>query len=112
MKHPTIFLPCAALVAALILGGCSAASRDPSSGYREALAARPGVVFANAADGRRAVERFDALYADLGEKNVAARVRQTYAPEAWFNDTIATEVGIDAIESYLLKTARGAEFVK
>ena len=112
MKRRTIVRRSATLVVVLALGGCSVASRDPSAGYRAALAAQPGVVFADAADGRRAVERFDALYADLGEKNVAARVRQTYAPEAWFNDTIATEVGIDAIESYLLKTARGAEFVK
>jgi hypothetical protein len=43
---------------------------------------------------------------------VAANVRNAYAPEAWFNDTIATEVGIDAIEKYLLKTARGAEKVE
>jgi hypothetical protein len=39
-------------------------------------------------------------------------VREVYAEDAWFNDTIATEVGIDAIEHYLLKTACGAELVQ
>ena len=96
----------------LALTGCSGGPLDATGEYRAALEQRLGIVFANAEQGRRATERFTALYADLGEKNVQARVRETYAPDAWFNDTIATEVGIDAIEKYLLKTARGAEMIK
>jgi len=54
---------------------------------------------------------FAGLYGDLSPSNVTANARKVYAPEAWFNDTIATEAGIDAIEQYLLKTAEGAEAV-
>ena len=96
----------------LVFAGCSGGNLDATSGYRAALAARPGVVFSSPEQGRRAAEVFSALYADLSEDNVRKRVRITYAPDAWFNDTLSTEEGIDAIEKYLLKTARGSEMVK
>jgi hypothetical protein len=105
MKKCCLFL----LVA---LAGCSGGPLDATREYRAALDQRPGIVFANAEQGRRAAEVFTALYSDLSEKNVAASVRGTYAPDAWFNDTVATEIGIEAIERYLLKTARGAEMIK
>lgn len=63
-------------------------------------------------EGRRAVSGFEALYGDLTPENVSANVRKTYAEDAWFNDTIATEEGIEAIEKYLLKTAEGTESVQ
>jgi hypothetical protein len=100
------------LVPLVALAGCSGSPLDATREYRAALEQRPGLTFANVEQGRRATERFAALYGDLSEDNVRARVRDTYAPDAWFNDTIATEVGIDAIEKYLLKTARGAEMIK
>lgn len=102
----------ACLILSLALAGCSGGSLDTAREYRAALEQRPGISFGNPEQGRRATEVFTALYADLSENNVRARVRETYAPQAWFNDTIATEVGIDAIEKYLLKTARGAEMIK
>lgn len=96
------------VIATLCLAGCSGGTLDSSREYRAALTRRPGVVLGDPAEGRRLAGRFSALYADLDEKNVRKRVRETYAPDAWFNDTVSTEVGIDAIERYLLKTARGA----
>lgn len=99
-------------VALALLAGCSAAPLDATREYRAALAARPGIVFTSSEEGKRAAERFSVLYADLSEENVSRRVRDTYAPDAWFNDTLSTEEGIGAIEKYLLKTARGAEMVK
>lgn len=100
------------VMATLALAGCSVGPQDFTKDYTAALSARPGVVMGGAQDGRRAVARFASLYGDLSEANVKATVRDVYAPEAWFNDTIATEVGIEAIEKYLLKTARGAELVQ
>jgi hypothetical protein len=97
---------------ALLLGGCTSGPTDFTGEYRQALAERPGVTISDRTAAERAVSRFASLYGDLSEKNVAANVRDVYAPGAWFNDTIATEVGIDAIEKYLLKTARGAEKVE
>ena len=96
--------------AALFLAGCSGGPTDFTQEYREALAARPGISL-TPQSARAAVGGFAGLYGDLSVSNVTANVRKVYAPEAWFNDTIATEVGIDAIEKYLLKTAEGAEKV-
>jgi len=98
------------LAAALGLAGCSAGPTDFTKEYQAALSARPGVVMAGPA-ARSAVDGFAKLYGDLSVSNVNANVRKVYAPDAWFNDTIATEVGIEAIEKYLLKTAEGAEAV-
>jgi len=100
------------LASMLLFSGCSSGPTDFTAEYREALAARPGVVIGSNAAGQHAVIRFGELYGNLSEENVRALVRQTYADDAWFNDTIATEVGIGAIERYLLKTAGGAEKVE
>ena len=100
------------ILSGCLLGGCSTAPEDFSKDYAAALSARPGVGMDSVQDGRRAAARFAALYGDLSEANVIAEVREVYAADAWFNDTIATEIGIDAIEKYLLKTARSAEFVE
>jgi hypothetical protein len=99
-----------AAASSLMLAGCSSGPTDFTKEYQEALAARPGVSM-SPQSARAAVGGFAGLYGDLSVPNVTANVRQVYAPEAWFNDTIATEVGIDAIEKYLLKTAEGAEKV-
>jgi hypothetical protein len=99
-----------ALTAALFVAGCSGGPTDFTKDYREALAARPGASL-TPQSARTAVTGFAGLYGDLSVPNVTANARKVYAPGAWFNDTIATEVGIDAIEKYLLKTAEGAEKV-
>ena len=93
------------------LPGCSSGPTDFRADYAKALAERPGVSLGSNESAQRAVQRFAALYGDLSEENVKALVRETYAADAWFNDTVATEVGIEAVEKYLLKTARGAEKV-
>ncbi len=103
-------IPVLTLTASLILAGCSGGPTDFTKDYREALAARPGIVL-TPQSARTAVGGFAGLYGDLSPSNVSANARKVYAPGAWFNDTIATEAGIDAIEKYLLKTAEGAEAV-
>ncbi len=101
------FLP----LLALLLVGCAGGPRDFVAEYQKALVERPGSKL-SPDDGRRAVARFADLYGDLSVDNVTSRVREVYASDAWFNDTIATETGIAAIEKYLLKTAKGAEKVQ
>lgn len=100
------------LLGALLLTGCASGPTDFAKDYHAALAARPGAKIADRAHGERLAARFASLYGDLSPSNVQSKVREVYAPDAWFNDTIATESGIAAIEKYLLKTAQGAESVK
>ena len=102
-------LLCSAM-ASLLLAGCSAGPTNFAAQYHEALTARPGVAL-TPQSAQSAVGGFAGLYGDLSVSNVTANVRDVYAPGAWFNDTIATEVGIEAIEKYLLKTAEGADKV-
>ena len=109
MKSPFLL---SSMCLALILSGCSTGPTDFSSDYQAALAARPGVVLRDADAGRQSAARFMELYSDLAPDRTKSLVRDVYAKDAWFNDTIATEVGIDAIERYLLKTARGAQSVR
>ena len=98
------------VMASLLLAGCSGGPTDFTAEYREALAARPGLPL-SPQSARAAVGGFSRLYGDLSVSNVAANARKVYAPDAWFNDTIATEAGIEAIEKYLHRTAEGAEKV-
>ncbi len=98
------------LFSSLCLAGCSGGPTDFTKEYHEALSSRSGLSM-TPQSARTAVGGFAKLYGDLSVSNVTANVRNVYAPGAWFNDTIATEVGIDAIEKYLLKTAEGAETV-
>lgn len=99
-----------AAIAAASLAGCSNGPADFTGEYRAALGARPGVPL-TPQSARVAVEGFAGLYGDLTISNVTANTRKVYASDAWFNDTIATEVGIAAIEKYLLRTAEGADVV-
>jgi hypothetical protein len=92
------------------LAGCSGGPTDFTKEYHQALTARPGIAM-SPQSARAAVGGFAGLYGDLSVSNVTANTRKVYASDAWFNDTIATEVGIDAVEKYLLKTAEGAEVV-
>lgn len=94
------------------LSGCAAGPTDFVSDYQAAMKSRPGVVWENSASGKQAAQKFAALYADLSPANVQGRVRGTYAPDAWFNDTIATKVGVEAIEAYLLRTAQDTSEVQ
>jgi len=99
------------LLLALFAAGCASGPLDFTKDYHTALKERPGVPLTDEA-ARRAVVRFAGLYGDLSVAKVTANVREVYASDAWFNDTIATEAGIGAIEKYLLKTAEGAEKVQ
>ncbi len=97
---------------ALLLAGCASGPTDFVRDYHRALDERPGTQLSNQAAGERAAEGFASLYGNLSVDNVKANVRRVYAPDAWFNDTVATEVGVDAIEGYLLRTAENAELVQ
>jgi len=58
------------------------------------------------------VERFKKFFADMTEKSVRELTRVTYAPDAFFNDTLKTVRGAEAIEHYFLETVKNAESVR
>lgn len=59
-----------------------------------------------------AIERLRGFFRDLTPETVRAMSGQVYAADAWFNDTLKTIRGGEAIEAYFLKTAESAEAVE
>lgn len=103
----------APLCAALALAACGgrAAVPDPMKFHADALAATDPAALP-AAGRPAAVERFRAFFGDLKEESVKANIRSVYAPEVWFNDTLRSIRGVDALEHYLVETARSVESCK
>lgn len=60
----------------------------------------------------RGVERFKAFFSDITEDRVRELARETYAPDAFFNDTLKTVRGTAAIEEYFLETAKNTKSVR
>jgi hypothetical protein len=58
---------------------------------------------------KAAVARFTSFFGSLTEETVRARVREVYAAGVRFNDTLKPVRGVDALERYLLETARNIE---
>lgn len=54
---------------------------------------------------RRAVDRFRSLLADFKAADFRERVAEVYADDVFFNDTLKTVRGVDALEDYLANSA-------
>lgn len=56
-------------------------------------------------DHAAAMERFGRLWSDLSGEQVRAHARSIYAEDVWFNDTVKTLRGGEAVADYLQHTA-------
>ena len=108
-------LPLLALVLASACGG-KTAGIDPMKFHTDALAATDPAALAAPASAtaaqNAAIERFKAFFGDLNEDRVKNNIRSVYAPEVWFNDTLKSIRGVDALEHYLVETARSVDSCK
>jgi len=92
--------------------GCAGAPRppleEPPRTYREALrrseAAGAALAPGSAAE-RRALERLQHALSDFKAPDLRERLRDAYAEEVWFDDTLKTIEGRDALELYLAASA-------
>lgn len=98
----------AGAVAALVV----AVDRQPvvsGPAYAEALQLTDAVAAPLAADGvngeAEVIARFRALWGDLTVEGVDRLIDQVYAADVWFNDTVKTITGRDALHHYLQETA-------
>lgn len=62
----------------------------------------------SAAEGE-ALARFGRFFSDFSPDKVDRLVDLTYAPDAWFNDTLKTIRGRDALRTYLRHSAEAVE---
>ncbi len=109
----------AGLALVALLQGCAGAgvtAADLDRSYEAALAASaPHAVTGLDQDPERlaaALARAEAFFRDITPDSVRALTRETYAPEAYLNDTLAAIHTAEAIEEYFHETAQRAEAVR
>ncbi|MCC5868477.1 MAG: nuclear transport factor 2 family protein [Gammaproteobacteria bacterium] len=109
----------AALALAVLLQGCMSAgvtAADLDRSYEAALAAsEPHAVTGLDQDPERlaaALARAESYFRDITPESVRALTRETYAPEAYLNDTLAAISTAEAIEEYFYETAQRADAVR
>ena len=106
-------LACVISVAMLLIGAFALVScRSPNASVARVATFQAAISSANATELRPdspeekdAINRVKALLSDLSAENVAATTKNVYAQDAYFNDTLKTLHGADAIEEYFLHTA-------
>ncbi len=101
------------LFAALLLTFAGCASRpaaNPVEDYLAAEKATPGVVLTSSQEAA-AIARFKTFFGNVTEEAVRTQIRDLYAPDAWFNDTLKTVRGVPAIEDYFTKVAKSTDLV-
>lgn len=95
---------------ACVSSGGKSAEPDHLNRYSDGLrttakpALRPG-----SAGERAAIKSFSDFFSELTEERAKALTKKVYAPDAYFNDTLKTLHGSDAIEGYFVRTARNVE---
>lgn len=105
----------ALLALAALLSGCAARSAavDPMAWHAASLKATEPEAAGSPASGsaaeKAAVERFRGFFGDLREESIRKDIRSVYAPGVRFNDTLKAIEGVDALERYLVETARAVE---
>ena len=61
------------------------------------------------AEAKAGLARFRNLFSDLAEERIRAQIRDVYAADVYFNDTLKEIRGIDALEAYMVESARAVE---
>lgn len=88
----------------LILSGCGGAPEtDRAAAFLQAEREHPGMEM-DAAAVEQGVQRFKAFFEHVTAESVRQKGPELYAENVWFNDTLKTLRGRQAVESYFLKT--------
>jgi limonene-1,2-epoxide hydrolase len=82
-----------------------------NTSYQEALekAASEPSVHPGSPEEKEAIERFKDFFSVLSDEHIRDKVREVYAKDVYFNDTLKEICGIDALEPYLLESADAVE---
>ena len=60
-------------------------------------------------DAAVARDRFARFFSSFTPEGIRTTAPTTYASNAWFNDTLTTKVGLDAITDYLIESAEACQ---
>ncbi len=100
----TVFLSCAS--------AAREANKEAPKDYLQAvrqLESNDAVLEPGSDAERRAIERFQHALSDFKAPDLRDRIRAAYATEVFFNDTLKTIRGLEAVEAYLVETAHNVE---
>jgi len=73
------------------------------------LAAKGAALEPGSDEERRAIERFQNLLSDFKAPDFRARIREVYAEDVFFNDTLKTVRGVEEVEEYLAASAEAID---
>jgi hypothetical protein len=116
---PIVSGPAQALLRLLpILGVCALlnscmTTAQPSAAdeYLEVLRSRPGANLQGSAE-QKALAAFRGFLTDLRGEETRKRTGEVYAADAYFNDTLKTKIGADAIRTYFDATADNTRAIR
>ncbi|PLX55050.1 MAG: hypothetical protein C0629_14530 [Chromatiales bacterium] len=103
------------LVLLTFIGGCNTHTEVPVSETYESALARTSALPAVAPESAQesaAIARLQDFLAAMSADGIRADIRNVYAQNVFFNDTLKTVVGVDALEEYLLETVQRTSFVR
>lgn len=78
---------------------------------RQTDPAQYGTVVKGSAEAEAAIERFRDFFRSMSVASVREKTQQVYATDAFFNDTIKSVKGAEAIEEYLAESLEATESV-
>ena len=102
------------LAACMLLSGCMSTKKDPNAeaeAYLAFLKARPGADL-NGPDEKAAIDRVKTYLSNLRDPKTLESTAQVYSEDAFFNDTIKTEIGARKIEEYFKATAENTDAIE
>ncbi|HVE13128.1 MAG TPA: nuclear transport factor 2 family protein [Elusimicrobiota bacterium] len=102
---------CATLAAA----GCSSAGKqaDPLAFQKEGMAAtdpkKIGALAPGSEEEKRAIARFKDFFSVWNEENIRKKIKDTYAADLYFNDTLKSVRDVKELEAYMVRGAQAVD---
>ncbi|MCC4308007.1 nuclear transport factor 2 family protein [Alcanivorax marinus] len=113
MAYPTFLIRAllAPLALTLLLTGCASRAADQQQGYshlyEQGLRTQQGA--SPVSD--QALQRFIDLYSPIDADYIEAHLDDVYAPDLYFNDTLATIYDRETLKAHMLKTAERLDYM-
>ena len=113
MAYPTFLIRAllAPLALTLLLTGCASRAADQQQGYshlyEQGLRSQQGA--SPVSD--QALQRFIDLYSPIDADYIEAHLDNVYAPDLYFNDTLATIYDRETLKAHMLKTAERLDYM-
>ena len=111
-RKRTLILSAAAAACLVALGGCFALRphQMDNAAIDDYAEATKGRAVSNPSSRDEGIERWKQLLADFSVENLKGKVGSVYAGETFFNDTLKTLRSPEAIEDYLIETAKMLQY--